>query len=1097
MDLHEAVAQQNRVSSQPANLVGIESGVEERQELQRLHQGESVPEPDSPPICWGWQQSGFSNVASRTLGLQRRRRSALKGLVVAVMKNASIVSALVVCLLHASWSRADEPVEEYLAALQEQQYYDVALRYLDRMATSELVTAEFKEELDYRRGLLLVERSRTTSHPGRRRDYLTQAEAALQRFVSSHSSHPSAALARSQLGNVTIERARSLVKQAKAEEPVNQSLLKQAGEVYEQGHQMLVQSRGEIGEQYKQLVTNRDDERLPAVKHQYVQTYLAIARVLFEQADTLEADENAYRAKLAEAAEEFEDVAQKYRKFSAGVYALLFEGECYQKLGEHGRALTYFKELLANQDNTAPVRRLKSLAVARSVTSFVAVDKIDRAISIAEQWLASARGSEANDPAWSEVKLALAKAFQQKSTTAEKQSDANKALASARELARELTRGKAPLRKEAQTLLVSLGRGSDKEDTPDPAPAASASFAEAKEAAHRFLDDMKSASMTASILSSQLDKIRDAARKAEIEAKLSEARTKEEQSSQQALELFERAADLATDEDRDALGAVRYYLAYLYYSRERYRRAAILAGYVALREPDSLAARECANVALAARQRLYQTTAPDQRTIHSDRIVELAELMITKWPGQPQAESALSTLLDLTIQKGDLAKAQAFLDRIPEDSPRRGSAELRIGQALWRNYLQGVTAAQTQNDLSPRPELIRLKEEARRILSDGISRGTKTKPTETFIRSALSLAQIHVDAQQPAKALEVLQDERFGALHLARTNSPWATKIPGLILESYRTAIRAHVALAADPNSTQTEIKIAQNLLDELRDQLKDQPDGNARMISIYVGLARGLERQLAEADSNARAGLSKGFETFLRNAAGDSEDPTILSWVADTLYGMGKGMLDGERTSPQAQRFFTEASKTYERVIQLARTQPNALSSEQLTQLQVRRAMCYRQIGNYQQAVELFAEVLTRRTKILNVQIEAANTLQSWGRAGNPQGYWLAIQGTEPGKDGKNVIWGWGRIANIVSKNPSYRSTFHQARYNIAQCRYQLALAKSGKEQKSLLSRAKTDILATQKLFDLGGPAQRQKYETLLKSIQKSLGQPAVGFSG
>jgi len=564
---------------------------------------------------------------------------------------------------------------------------------------------------------------------------------------------------------------------------------------------------------------------------------------------------------------------------------------------------------------------------------------------------------------------------------------------------------------------------------------------------------------------------------------------------QKALSLFERAAELATEDNRDDLNSVRYYLAYLYYTQQRYRRAAVLAGFVAVRFPDSVAAPECANVALAARQRLYQAAALEERQVQSNQIARLAELMISKWPGQPQAESALSTLLDLTVQKGDLQQAAEYLNRIPTNSPRRARAELRTGQAVWRAYLKGVMAQQTGELTTELTQLNRLKKQAQQILAQGIARVGSSKPNESVIRSALSLAQIYVDSGQPEDALELLNHANFGAITLAENQSPWVKRVSGLAVEGYRTAIRAHVAAAAQSTKAQESIRAAKDMLEELRDQLKGLPNGQQKMISIYVGLARDLERQLTVASPETRRVLSNGFESFLKTAAEGTQDIAVLNWAAETFFSLGKGMLRGRKSSPEAQRYFSQASKAFDRVLSLAESMPQQLSPDGLNQVKVRQAISLRQLGNYQRSVNLFADVLGRRNKILNVQIEAAKTLQQWGATGNPQGYWLAVQGAKPGADGRNVIWGWGKIAKTVSKNSSYRDTFHQARYNAVFCRYRFALSNSGAKQNELLDRVKADILATKKLFDLDDTKRHEQYESLLKTIQKSLGETAVGF--
>ena len=999
----------------------------------------------------------------------------------------SILFLIGLLLSVSSNARAEEPIEEFLTALQERRYYDVAISYVDRISKTDLAPRSFKEEAEYRRGMLIVDAARVTRNSSMRNSQLDQAKEMFERFVKAHPKHPSAALARSQLGNILVERARGLMKQAK-NDPANQdSLTQQAASIYAEAYDSLTTSKTEIGEQIKAMAGRRDEAAI-AAKGQYVKTYLAIARVLFEQAETVKNDDKQYAAKLTEAAKVFDEIASKYRSRGAGVYALLFEGECYQLMGQEERALTYYKELLQNEDQSLDVRKLKSQALAKSIECWLKAERNagpDRAIKTGESWWKNRRPSEGSDASWLEFRLAMAKAYRQKSQIETKEKQADRALASAREIARELAKRRSPVQRDAQTLLVSLG-GNAKHDSGSAAAESSATFVEARDAAMKSLDEMKLANATIKILSSQLKNIREPARREKMQTDLAAAKQKVAELSGGSIELFEQAVALSTDADTEDLAGVRYYLAYLYYQQERYRHAAVLAGFVTRHQTDAAAAKECANVALAARQRLYQVLPPENRARQGELIADLAEIMINKWPGHSASDTALMTLLDVTVQRGDVAKAEEYLARIPTNAPKRASAEMRIGQAIWREYLLGL------KNKSPEPELSQLKTRAQKILADGVSRFGNMKPDESAIRAALSLAQIYADSGQAKKALELLNRTRLGALNLVENASAWVDKIPGLKIEAYKTAIRAYVSTADDASGD--SIDTAQALMRRLQDELKQQPNGEEKMIAIYVSLARDLERQLTIASPKSRRAMSRGFESFLRGAAEGTKDIAVLNWVGATFYGLGNGMLQGNNSSPEAQRYFGEAASAYRKVLDMVKSDPSVLSENALTQVKVNQAKCLRQLGKYKESVDLFANVLNKKNRVLNIQIEAAKTLQQLGTR-EPQGYWKAIYGDLPGSDGKNAIWGWGKIANLVAKNETYRNTFHQARYNVALSRYRYALASSGAKKKEMLLRARADIVMTQKLFNLGSKRQKQRYENLLKLVQKELGEKQVGF--
>ena len=99
-------------------------------------------------------------------------------------------------------------------------------------------------------------------------------------------------------------------------------------------------------------------------------------------------------------------------------------------------------------------------------------------------------------------------------------------------------------------------------------------------------------------------------------------------------------------------------------------------------------------------------------------------------------------------------------------------------------------------------------------------------------------------------------------------------------------------------------------------------------------------------------------------------------------------------------------------------------------------------------------------------------------------------------GSDKNKEIWGWGKIAARVSRSPKHVNVFHEARYNLALCRFQWALSMAGKEKVDTLAQAEKDILIVERLYpEMGGPQWRPKYDELLKRIQKTSGVKVTGL--
>src|SRR3954467_11832804 len=85
-----------------------------------------------------------------------------------------------------------------------------------------------------------------------------------------------------------------------------------------------------------------------------------------------------------------------------------------------------------------------------------------------------------------------------------------------------------------------------------------------------------------------------------------------------------------------------------------------------------------------------------------------------------------------------------------------------------------------------------------------------------------------------------------------------------------------------------------------------------------------------------------------------------------------------------------------------------------------------------------------------------------------------------------------------MTAGNPKYLDQFHEARYNLALCRYMWALAERDENtKKQLLRYGKQDIAQTVGLYgDLGGPKWEAQYDSLMKKIQKSLLENPEGIN-
>jgi hypothetical protein len=1024
------------------------------------------------------------------------------------MKQARALAAVIFCLTAgAAGIRAEEPAQAFLEALRDRGYYDVALEYLDAAAKNPSLPQSFKDSALYEKGTTLVQGARLQRDSVLREQQLDEAQKALQQFVKEKPGHLYAVAARSQLGNVIVERARHQVEKAKrASTAEKQTLNKKARELYDQGGKVFAGLVEELRTKLKSYPAALDEktdatriEERDRYRQDFLQAQLLAAAAKEETADTLTKDSKDWTQTLSAAADGYKKIYEDYRTRIAGLYARMYQGRCYQKLGKHKEASAFFNELLSNPDSPDAFRTLKMKVMALAVDSWMAQQLYPEITGRATKMVEAARPSEERADEMMAIRLAIARACKayadQLKAKNPRDAEVRKLIAEGRKYVTYLTRFPSDYQDAARKLLPEFGTG-DAEPGAKPEPK---TFVEAKNAAKEAIETMQTASLLA----------KTAPTRGGNEAKEQAAKAQNDAMKycRLALKLADAESDIAD------LNLVRYLLCYLLYAEKNYYDAIVIGDFLARHYPDSQGARQCAKIVLASFVNLHSLSNEEDKSFEEERIVATADYIVQKWPDQPEADEALNTLIPFMIRAKKLDQAQEYLARIPSDSPQRPVAELKTGQALWASYLENSKQVRDwENGVQPAPEgidlaaqkeeLETLKTKARQTLVDGVERMRKTGETSKILATAvLSLAQIYVDTNASANAIELLEDPKIGVLTLVR-NKDDAVADPGVPEEAYKTALRAYISSLAGQSNTAATIEKAHGVMEALKSQLAGDAEGQQMLVRIYVGLARDLQRQMEIADPAAKKALGVGFETFLKEVAADAKELNVLNWVGDTYRGMGESYGTSlKNLTPEAKSYFVKAAETYQKILERGKNDPTFLPPLMATTIRIQLAKCKKSIGDYLAAGNIFEAILKETPTMLPAQVEGARLYQDWGGTGKGQeeNYVRAIVGARPDKSkgGRNVIWGWGEIAARTANNAQFKEQFYDARYNLALCRYQYALAQSdAAKRKQQLDSAKRDISITAGLFpELGGDEQKKQFDNLLKNVQKALGEPTTGL--
>lgn len=995
--------------------------------------------------------------------------------------------ALAVLWSSSRQARSVEQVENFITGLKHRGLHDYALLYMEQMKNSPLASAEFRKNIDFEQGTTLVDYARITQDKKLRDDLFEQAREKLDAFSRANSGTLMGAKANTELANVLVERGRASVRMSEmpSQSSNKDSLLDEARQLFDEAKTVFENSERFYSQELerfpKSLDPNRDKEQFDqrqAFRAELVQSRLLIATVIYEKAKTYDPESEDGKKLLTEAAEAYGELYEKYRRWLAGMYARLYQGRCHQDMKDYKIALSYYEDLLQQDENEPVFRTLITKTYVNVAQALLDQEKYDECIDRCGTWAKKARGAEGRNEDFLALKYFVALALERNIPLVKDDKNAVKNHAKAAlDFATEVARYPGDFQKQGKDLLARIrDRGDDTEGDPT-------TFTEA-------FDEGREAVTAMSANQSKLPVLKQTA---PDEVPAMEEKIVEDRDS--AIRYFNLALKLVDEEtDVDQINFVRYYLCFLNWETKDYYRAAVLGEFLANKYPDSAGARPGAKIAMAAYLAVYNQDDNDDQEFEARKIVEVAELITKRWPGGTEADDANNMLVTFKVQQKKFDEAEQYLEKISAGFKDRGKAELRLGQALWSHYIRSVRLPETERPAKDELEAAKLKAQA--TLEKGVER-MRTEPeiTTTIAGAALSLAQIYLDTQQFEKAVAMLEDDQIGPLVLVAQGHN-AVDREGFAEEVYKAALRAYVTVQPP------ELDKAELIMDTLEQMVQGDKDAAETLTKIFIGLGLQLQDslQLIE-DEQQKKVVARSFEVFLDRISARSQGNTWASrnWVASTFYRLGTGFDDGGTLNPQAKKYYVKAIQAYQKIINEVKEKKLASPSEDaILGVQMRLAECMRNMGDYRGSLNLMAAILEKKPMMLEGQRVAAQTYQLRGDQENPAWYKFAMLGGRKNKETqKNRIWGWARLANIVAKYPQHKDVFHEARYNLALCRHEFAKKQeTAADRQKYQEMAKKDIFYLVKLYaDLGGEEWRDKYDRLLKDIQKSLREKPEGL--
>ena len=217
-------------------------------------------------------------------------------------------------------SNADEPAEEFVRALINERYYDVAAGYLENAQNSDIVPEDFRAKIPYERAKILVRSAASDRDRVAREEKFNLADQLLNTYANTLSTPVEKFNVLLESANIKIKRSEDQLGRSKnARLPAEEkSAMLQKADSLLRAAMSQYSGQTELRDVLGNFQLDPEDPKSAATKQQLQQQYLSIRTqqplVTERLADTLAADSPERKALLEKAVEQSEGVYDTYRR---------------------------------------------------------------------------------------------------------------------------------------------------------------------------------------------------------------------------------------------------------------------------------------------------------------------------------------------------------------------------------------------------------------------------------------------------------------------------------------------------------------------------------------------------------------------------------------------------------------------------------------------------------------------------------------------------------------------------------------------------------------------------------------------------------------
>ena len=965
------------------------------------------------------------------------------------------LSALLVLALAGPQTKAEEPAEKFVAALTENGYFDVALEYLDGAATDDLVAQDYRDQVPFAKAKVLILSLASEQNAVRRETKLNEADRLLSQY-SQQLSDPDQSLEVLEISaNIKIKRAESNISQSKNSRLIQsdrQTLLEKAQTLLTPARQQYQQARQSLRSRIENFQVDPEAPKSLAQKKRLQESYIRVRTklplVTELIADTLPAGSAEQKQAYRQAVEENKDI---YADYSSRGAVFVFEASingarAAQKSGDHKTALAMLNNVFLLGDGAAE-NRLKKDAMLVAVNSWnnQTPYPYEQVVQLLTKPIGQLNRNELRNPSCQQLQLEFGKA-QLLMADSLKSQGGGKNAAKARELNREsgilvrkLARTPGPYRDDALALIeqhnLSFSQQPDQEEV-----AEIKTFSDAKERGTELITEIVDLNA----------EITDAQRKLSIDngQDKNELQLLIDQNSQAltskisaALQIYETALSLTDDmTTRESINYVHYQRAICYFFQSKPLESAVIAEFLLDRYPTVQWTKQASAYIVNGYAALLESAPKGDRKFEIGKLKSTCREICDRWSGSDEASRAASKLTEIALKNGDTTTAEEFFDQISNSWPAKHPLAAALGQRLWFDYQRQTEPSQDRSKLAKIENMLTAS-----IRAAGSDFGYPTA------NSALTLASLLLQQDRFDEALVQLESSSVAPLKLIRQNH--ASISDPRYADRYRrnaylTAIKTYLGVMGNGGDFNAMIDKATETIGLLKAefQASNDPQAMEKLGAIYKSVARGLKTQFESlATPDQRRMFAIGLAKFMGTIEQQSNDAPTVLWTGSTLLDVAASLSMEGAAQAEVSPLYAQAISALDRAEKIGIND----SKLKLTLAQ-QRALALRGSGKYQASVNAFVELLKVNSAV-NLQIDAAETLQMWGKTeSNKTAYAKAMMGTGRYKDGKrekNAVWGWRKLVQVTRGKEKFNAIYRTSLYNSVKSRFEYGVLDSNKK--------------------------------------------------